>query len=181
MSVERLIMPAVAISVLLFGGSRVVVSELIKKRAEPYIAQITDIEKRNGIPPGVLFKLLEKESAFSPDIISGAKRSAVGAVGIAQFMPKTIAWLTGKPEAEAVKIACDPRQAIPLAGKYLASLRKSKGITGWEQALAAYNWGIGNVQNAVNAYGPVAYKDHLPKETRDYIAKIKAGVGGQLA
>ena len=181
MSAARIILPAVAISALLFGGGRVVVSEVIKKRAEPYAAQIADIEKRNGIPPGVLFKLLEKESAFSPDIISGAKRSSVGAVGIAQFMPKTIAWLTGKPEAEAVKIACDPRQAIPLAGKYLASLRKAKGITNWEQALAAYNWGVGNIQNAINAYGPIAYKEHIPKETQDYIAKIKAGVGGQLA
>jgi len=82
----------------------------------------------------------------------------VGALGIAQFMPATAADLGIDP--------LDPFQAIDGAGRYLASLYRMFG--NWTQALAAYNWGAGNVQRKglTNA----------PAETVAYYSSILADV-----
>ena len=111
-----------------------------------------------GIPPAVLFNLLNAESRFRDDIITGKKKSPVGALGIAQFMPATAIEELGSVEA-----ALDPSIAIPGAARYLAKLQKSLGgdLT---KAVAAYNWGIGNVKRK----GLVK----APTETRNYVASI---------
>lgn len=111
-----------------------------------------------GIPPAVLFNLLNAESRFRDDIITGKKKSPVGALGIAQFMPATAIEELGSVEA-----ALDPSRAIPGAARYLAKLQKSLGgdLT---KAVAAYNWGIGNVKRK----GLVK----APTETRNYVASI---------
>ena len=111
-----------------------------------------------GIPPAVLFNLLNAESRFRDDIITGKKTSPVGALGIAQFMPATAVEELGSVEA-----ALDPSRAIPGAARYLAKLQKSLGgdLT---KAVAAYNWGIGNVKRK----GLVK----APTETRNYVASI---------
>lgn len=126
-----------------------------------YDALIIDSAESAGVPPDVLYRLLNQESRFRPDIISGATRSPVGAVGIAQFMPATaIEWLG------SVEAALDPQKAIPGAAKYLAWLiRKFNGNL--KAAVAAYNWGIGNVQKKG--------LDNAPLETRNYVAAILPG------
>jgi len=119
---------------------------------------IADAESRYSIPTGMLERLLYQESHYRADVISGAKRSSVGALGIAQFMPATAADLGIDP--------LDPFQAIDGAGRYLASLYRMFG--NWTQALAAYNWGAGNVQRKglTNA----------PAETVAYYSSILADV-----
>lgn len=119
---------------------------------------IADTEQANGIPSGLLARLLYQESRFRPDIISGATRSPVGATGIAQFMPATAAQWGIDPN--------DPRQAIPAAGQYLLSLYRQFGS--WSLALAAYNWGPGNVARKGIAAAPA--------ETRNYVAQITSDV-----
>lgn len=116
-------------------------------------------EVAHGIPEWMLARLLWQESRYRQDIISGAKRSAVGALGIAQFMPATAAEMGINP--------LDPFQAIDAAGRYLARLYKSLGA--WDKALAAYNWGIGNVQRKGLAAAP--------RETRNYYNEILADIG----
>ena len=180
MSAARYLIPAAAIAALFMGGKKVITTEIIKRRAEPYMTAIDAAERQYGLPPGLEFKLLETESSYRQEIIDGTEKSPVGAVGIAQFMPATAAWLTGLPQDQAIKYVQDPYKAIPLAAKYLAQLRKSKGITNWEQTIAAYNWGVGNVAKATAKYGAVAYKDHLPQETKNYIVSISSGVGVSL-
>lgn len=131
--------------------------------SEPYQALIEQAAASNGIPTAVLAWLLWKESRYLPNVINGTKRSRVGALGIAQFMPATaVEWL-GSTQA-----ALDPSRAIPGAARYLSWLYDQLG--GWDRALAAYNWGIGNVQS--KGLGAA------PAETRDYYATIltRAGV-----
>lgn len=123
-------------------------------RADEYLPAIQDAERRHGIPSGLLYRLLYKESRFRDDIITGATRSPVGALGIAQFMPATAAEMGIDP--------LDPWQSIDAAAKYLARLKRALGT--WEKAVAAYNWGIGNVSRKG--------MDRAPKETRDYVAFI---------
>lgn len=111
-----------------------------------------------GIDWQILWRLLWKESRFREDIITGAKKSPVGALGIAQFMPATAREWLGSEAA-----ALDPRVAIPGAARYLAWLiRKFGGNV--KNAVAAYNWGIGNMQKLGAAKAPA--------ETRDYVVAI---------
>lgn len=134
--------------------------------SDPYRDLITEGASDYGVPVPILAWLLWKESRYNPAIISGAKVSRVGALGIAQFMPATAAQELGNVEA-----ALDPEQAIPGAARYLAKLYRSTGT--WAQALAAYNWGIGNVQRKGLAQAPA--------ETVDYYTTILAKAGGTYA
>ncbi|MEH6434244.1 lytic transglycosylase domain-containing protein [Massilia sp. DD77] len=128
----------------------------------PYEELITWAAGLHGVPVLVLAWLLWKESRFLPEVISGAKRSRVGALGIAQFMPAT-----AREELGSEAAALDPQHAVPGAARYLAKLYRSTGT--WTEALAAYNWGIGNVQRKGLAAAPA--------ETRDYYTVIMNRAG----
>lgn len=123
-----------------------------------YDALIANAADANGIPREVLYKLLWVESHFREDIITGEKKSPVGALGIAQFMPATAI-----QELGSVSAALDPNLAIPGAARYLAKLRDQCGGS-IKKAVAAYNWGIGHVLRLGI--------DNLPPETQQYVAQI---------
>jgi soluble lytic murein transglycosylase-like protein len=118
-----------------------------------------------GVPVLVLAWLLWKECRYNPKIISGEIRSRVGALGIAHYLPATAAQELGSAQA-----ALDPAKAVPGAARYLAKLHRSAGS--WAEALAAYNWGIGNVQRQGIA--------NAPAETRDYYKTIMANAGLEI-
>jgi soluble lytic murein transglycosylase-like protein len=124
---------------------------------EPYAALIDAAEAKHLLPPRLLAALLYQESRYRPDIIEGRVRSPTGAMGIAQFMPATaVEWL-GSQQA-----ALDPAQAIDGAARYMRWLFGRHAS--WRLAVAAYNWGTGNVER----------KDESawPAETRDYVANV---------
>lgn len=158
---STLIIGAIAVSALAVGGFFTVnyavdlknASENEKKYA-PYIAAMED---KHNIPKGLLHRLLKQESAFRTDIITGKKKSSVGALGIAQFMPATAREWLGSESA-----ALNPQAAIPGAARYLKWLYTQTG--NWQKAVAAYNWGIGNVKNKGLAYAP--------SETKNYVKSI---------
>jgi soluble lytic murein transglycosylase-like protein len=125
--------------------------------SDPYRELIEWAAGLYGVPVLVLAWLLWKESRYLPEVISGVRKSRVGALGIAQFMPAT-----AKEELGSEAYALDPQHAIPGAARYLAKLYRATGT--WGQALAAYNWGIGNVQRKGLAQAPA--------ETRDYFTTI---------
>lgn len=126
--------------------------------AEPYRATINQAAQANGIPADLLARVLHQESRFRPDIIDGRVRSPVGAAGIAQFMPATAAEFGIDP--------LNPAQAIPAAARYLRRLYNRFGD--WPRALAAYNWGQGNVARRG--------LDKAPAETRTYVAQVLGDV-----
>jgi soluble lytic murein transglycosylase-like protein len=128
----------------------------------PYQETIAASAAKYNVPVMLLAWLLWKESRYNPAIIDGTKRSAVGAMGIAQFMPAT-----AQQELGSVAAALDPWKAIPGAARYLGKLYNSAGS--WAGALAAYNWGIGNVQRKGIALAP--------PETVDYYTTILARAG----
>jgi soluble lytic murein transglycosylase-like protein len=131
--------------------------------SDPYQQTITDAASQAGIPVSILAWTLWKESRYRPDIIDGTTRSKVGALGIAQFMPDTAPQWCGSVDG-----ALDPSIAIPGCANYLAWLFSKTGT--WQGALAAYNWGIGNVtRKGLGA---------APAETVDYYTTIlnKAGL-----
>lgn len=122
-----------------------------------YRPAIEAAERAEGLPPGLLSRLLYQESRYRSDIVSGKTRSSAGAIGIAQFMPATALEMGVNP--------LDAFQSINGAARYLRRLYNNFGD--WKLALAAYNFGWGNVQR-----GKV-----WPAETVAYVRDISADAG----
>ena len=111
------------------------------------------------------------ESAFKIDAVSPA-----GAIGVAQFLPKTAAELEIDPR--------DPGESIRAQARYLLWCRD-----GWDPSLAGrtaadvralglgcYNFGRRAMYDDQRAHGWIVYlgaKPHLPRETQRYVFKIE--------
>lgn len=152
---------AIVLLLLLAGGGFVIYARTAESRAneEKYSSAIAAAEFQYSLPQGLLHRVIYQESHFRTDIIDGSTVSPAGAVGIAQFMPETAASLGVNPY--------DPYDSITGAARYLRDLRKQ--VSSWSEALAAYNWGIGNVKRKGLAAAP--------QETKTYVAAITADVG----
>jgi len=105
-----------------------------------------------------------QESRFNPNAVSSA-----GAKGIAQFMPQTWEGLQQQGVLPQEAKPEDPIHSMNAQRFLMNHLYKRFGDT--EKALAAYNWGEGNLNKALRKYGDT-WKDHLPSETSDYITKV---------
>ena len=140
------------------------------ERGRKYLFYIVEeLERRNM--PSELALLPFIESAFNPQAVSSAK-----ATGMWQFMPAT-----GKDfELKQNMFLDDRRDVLASTRAALDYLQKLYDMFGdWHLALAAYNWGEGNVQRAINkatqAGSSTAYQDlSMPMETRFYIPKLQA-------
>ena len=139
-------------------------------RSSRYLFYIVEeVERRNM--PMELALLPFIESAFNPEAFSRAKAS-----GMWQFMPAT-----GKDFKLTQNVFRDERrdviQSTDAALDYLQRLHKMFGD--WELALAAYNWGEGNVSKAIKRNKakklPTNYASlRMPNETRNYVPKLLA-------
>jgi soluble lytic murein transglycosylase-like protein len=133
-----------------------------KRPGETFIPFILKMEKEYNLPANYLYRLAYTESKFSPDVITGKKRSKAGATGIAQLMPVHFSQVD----------PLNPWAALRYAAKYLAS--NFKRFNNWDLALAGYNWGGGNVSKNLKANNgniPVTISK-MPLETRNYITLI---------
>ena len=131
--------------------------------ANPYLADIMAAERNNDLPPQLLARVLYQESRYRPEIINGKLMSSAGAVGIAQIVPR---W---HPNVDAT----NPQESIYYAADYLRRLFDRFGS--WKRALAAYNWGQGNVSNAITRNGD-KWLQVAPTETQNYVREILADV-----
>ena len=140
------------------------------ERSGRYLYHIVEeIERRNM--PMELALLPFIESAFNPQAVSSARAS-----GMWQFMPAT-----GKSFDLKQNAFRDDRRDVQASTRaaldYLERLHKMFGD--WHLALAAYNWGEGNVGKAIarnqRAGLPTKYTDlNMPMETRMYVPKLQA-------
>lgn len=104
------------------------------------------------LPVGFFARLIWQESKFGQWVVSRA-----GAMGVAQFMPKTASWI-------GLSDPFDPLSALPASARFLHMLREQFGNLGL--AAAAYNGGPGRVMNWL------AGRSGLPEETRNYVRII---------
>ncbi len=140
------------------------------ERGGRYLYHIIEEVEKRGMP-SELALLPFIESAFNPQAMSTAK-----AAGMWQFVPAT-----GRDFDLKQNIFGDDRRDVLASTRaaldYLEKLNKKFGD--WHLALAAYNWGQGNVQKAIErnqrAGLPTDYESlRMPDETRYYIPKLQA-------
>ncbi len=130
---------------------------------------VEEIERRNM--PSELALLPFIESAFNPEAMSSAKAS-----GMWQFMPATGKYFDLKQNL----FRDDRRDVLASTRAALDYLQKLHAMFGdWHLALAAYNWGEGNVQRAIarnqKAGLPTDYLSlRMPAETQNYVPKLQA-------
>jgi membrane-bound lytic murein transglycosylase D len=130
---------------------------------------VEEVERRQM--PAELALLPFIESAFNPQAQSHARAS-----GMWQFMPAT-----GKDfDLRQNLFRDDRRDVLASTRAALDYLQRLHGMfDDWHLALAAYNWGQGNVTRAIASnrragkatdYGSLK----MPEETRDYVPKLQA-------
>src|SRR5277367_5470481 len=117
---------------------------------------IANAAAQYGVPSQLALEVAIQESGLNQNAVSSA-----GAIGVFQLMPATAAGLGVNPQ--------NVQQNIQGGVQYLSQLYSQFGE--WDQALGAYNWGPGNVQNAIAQYGS-SWLNYAPAETQNYVTSI---------
>jgi hypothetical protein len=112
---------------------------------------INQAAERFSVDPDLIRGVIKAESNFK-----NHSTSSKGAMGLMQLMPSTARDL-------GVNDPYNPYENIMGGTRYLKGLLDRYGGD-VDRALAAYNWGMGNVEK---------HPDRLPRETRTYISRIK--------
>lgn len=120
-------------------------------------AYFSMLEKKYGLPAGLLDSMWQQESGRGKNMLSGK-----GAKGHFQFMDAT-AKEYGVSDPNNLQQSADgaARMMSRMLGQYGGNL---------DMALAAYNWGSGNLGKYTLG--------SAPKETRDYITQIEGRIPG---
>jgi soluble lytic murein transglycosylase-like protein len=113
-----------------------------------------------GIPAPLFTAQAQQESSLNPN----AYNAKSGATGLLQLEPATAAQygVTGSA-------LLDPAANATAGANYLSDLFNQFGD--WATALAAYDWGPGNVAAAQQKYG-ANWLAYAPAETQNYVAGI---------
>lgn len=139
-------------------------------RSGRYREMIERVFKQQGIPQDLIY-LAQAESGFHPLALSRAR-----ARGMWQFMASRGVGY-GLRRSWWVDDRQDPEKSTQAAARHLKDLYNQFGD--WYLAMAAYNSGPGNVQQAVQRTGYADFwelykRDVLPKETKNYVPIILA-------
>ena len=142
----------------------------LKQRVNQYMSLVEYYLHETNIPDD--FKYLAiVESGFKN------ATSSAGAAGFWQLMPETAREL-GLIVNGLVDERNDFNKSTYAACKVLANyylyIRKQFGISSWVLTAAAYNNGIGNIQNAIKKQGTNYFQMQLNEETAAYVYKIIA-------
>lgn len=113
---------------------------------------IIDSSKRHHMDPKLMAAVFQLESGFHNEAVSSA-----GAMGIAQLMPDTAAYLG----ADASNIESNIEGGVSYLAE-MAALHRNKGNYRYNYALASYN------------AGPAATEHGIPSYTYDYINSVNA-------
>jgi len=108
-----------------------------------------------NLPCGLISRVAYQESHYNPKALNKGSN----AQGMMQIVPR---WHPGVDP-------WNPDEAIPYAAKYIRQLYNQFGS--WDKALAAYNWGLGNLGVAIKKYGD-DWLTHTPTETYNYVTQI---------
>jgi membrane-bound lytic murein transglycosylase D len=142
------------------------------ERAGKYKEMISKNLRDQGVPQDLIY-LAVAESGFQPQALNAHS----GAGGMWQFMPYQGAY--GLARNGWFDERFDPEKSSQAYAKYMKFLYNQFGD--WYLAMAAYNWGAGNVQRAVMRTGYADFwelykRNVLPAETKNYVPGIIAAI-----
>jgi membrane-bound lytic murein transglycosylase D len=125
-----------------------------------------------GLPQDLIY-LAVAESGFQPQAVNAQS----GAGGMWQFMPFASAY--GLTRNGFVDERFDPEKSSLAYARYMKALYAQFGD--WYLAMAAYNWGPGNVQRSVMRTGYADFwelykRNALPTATKNYVPGIIAAI-----
>jgi len=140
------------------------------ERAGRYKEMISKDLSDAGLPQDLIY-LAVAESGFQPQVVNRGS----GAGGMWQFMPFQGAY--GLERNGYFDERFDPEKSSLAYARYMKSLYAQFGD--WYLAMAAYNWGPGNVQRAVMRTGYADFwelyrRNALPTATKNYVPGIIA-------
>ncbi len=139
------------------------------QRAGKYKTMIQKVLKEEGVPQDLVYQAVA-ESGFRTQALNPKS----GAAGMWQFMPFGTYGLDKNGWYDE---RFDPEKATRA---YARDIKKTYEQLGdWYLAMAAYDWGTGNVQRAVQRTGYVDFwelyrRNNLPQETKNYVPIILA-------
>ncbi len=139
------------------------------QRAGKYKTMIQRVLKEEGVPQDLLYQAVA-ESGFRTQAVNPKS----GAAGMWQFMPYGT---YGLEKTGWYDERFDPEKATRA---YARDIKKTYAQLGdWYLAMAAYDWGTGNIQRAVQRTGYVDFwelyrRNNLPQETKNYVPIILA-------
>lgn len=141
------------------------------------LRHIHDASKIYGIDERLSIAQLMQESSMNPNAVGPRTRYGT-AKGMGQFIDPTFHTYYRKvslahPELKLVENPFDPRTAAYLHAAYMKdNLQRFRGHSG--MALAAYNWGEGNVEKSLSRHGidSSGNPSIMPKETQGYLRNI---------
>jgi membrane-bound lytic murein transglycosylase D len=141
------------------------------ERAGRYKAMIQRVMAEEGVPQDLIY-LAVAESGFQPQALNA--RSHAG--GMWQFMPHGNYGLAHNAYMDE---RFDPEKSTRAYARYMKFLYDQLGD--WYLAMAAYDWGAGNVQRAVQKTGYADFwelyrRNKLPGETQNYVPEILAAI-----
>ncbi len=141
------------------------------QRAGRYRAMIQRVMAEEGVPQDLIY-LAVAESGFQPTVVN--RRSGAG--GMWQFMPRGN---YGLERNQYVDERFDPEKSTRAYARYMKFIYAQLGD--WYLSMAAYDWGAGNVQRAVEKTGYADFwelykRNNLPGETKNYVPEILAAI-----
>jgi membrane-bound lytic murein transglycosylase D len=141
------------------------------ERSGRYKAMIQRVMAEEGVPQDLIY-LAVAESGFQPRAINPRSRAG----GMWQFMPHGDYGLTRNSYLDE---RFDPEKSTRAYARYMKFLYDQLGD--WYLAMAAYDWGAGNVQRAVEKTGYADFwelyrRNNLPGETKNYVPEILAAI-----
>ena len=139
----------------------------------PYTAHVDETARAMGVPSGLLYALMRRESAFRSDRLSGAR-----ARGLMQLMARTASAIAKELQREPPEPdeLYRPELNLDLSAWYVSQL--SKRFVHPALVAAAYNAGPTVTLQWTNQYGQLPvdlFVESLPyKETRNYVKQVVA-------
>lgn len=138
----------------------------VAREAAPWRVHVSDAAARFGLPEEWVLRVIAAESGGRTELGGKPITSHAGAMGLMQVMPAT--WASLRARYRLGPDPHDPRDNIVAGTAYLRDMYDRFGYPG---LFAAYNAGPGR-------YGEhLARGRPLPRETRDYVAKITGQTG----
>jgi membrane-bound lytic murein transglycosylase D len=141
------------------------------ERSGRYRTMIQRVMADEGVPQDLIY-LAVAESGFQPRAVNPRSRAG----GMWQFMPYGN---YGLVRSTYLDERFDPEKSTRAYARYMNFLYDQLGD--WYLAMAAYDWGAGNVQRAVEKTGYADFwelykRNNLPGETKNYVPEILAAI-----